>query len=215
MIGLENQGHPFAFEFGVTFDLGVRRQLFLNDLEEIVSQVQVGHFSATELERELHLVSVFQEFTGMINLDLEIVLTDPDGFELQFLELSGFGMRPGFLLFFLLLVSPFAVIEDFADWRAGVGGYLDQIQTGFTRESQSFSGGDDAHHFIFFINQSNGRNANLLVVAKIGTDGATPKNQQNQPRAGGFARPKVQNTPSVRRIDAEILIEPHAHDHPL
>ena len=57
--------------------------------------ILMTHFAATETNRSLHLIAVFQEFHGLIQLGLEVVFADiqrkTDFFNLyDFLIFSGF-----------------------------------------------------------------------------------------------------------------------------
>jgi malonyl CoA-acyl carrier protein transacylase len=55
----------------------------------------------------------------------------------------------------LLLVAPFAVVEDFADRGAGGGGDFNKIEAGFAGHSQGVRCGSAANFFVFLIDQEN------------------------------------------------------------
>jgi hypothetical protein len=71
----------------------------------------------------------------------------------------------------LLLIAPFAVIHDSANWRAGSGRDLDQIEARFTRHAQGIGRGDNADLFFFIVDEPNGGDADLFVVAEVRRNG--------------------------------------------
>lgn len=173
MVGLENEGHPAAFHLKVAFDLGDQEQFVLDLLHDVPAEFEVGHFATLELEGELDLVALFEEVSGVINLDDEVMLTDPYGLELELLKLTAAGGRARLILFFLLLVPPLAVIHDAAYGRLGGGRDFDEVEAGFTRPAQRICGADTADLFFILVDQKNRRNADLLVVAEIGGNSRT------------------------------------------
>lgn len=171
MIGLEDHGHSAAFDFGVALDFGMGPKLFFDLLEDVAAEIEVGHLAATELERELNLITFFKKLFGVIDLDHEVVIADFDGFEFEFFELAGAGAGAGLVFFLLLLVSPLAVIHYAADRGTGGGSNLDKIKARLTGALKSFGCLYRPHFVVGFVDQKNRRDFNLLIVAKIGRNG--------------------------------------------
>src|SRR5262249_30059976 len=51
--------------------------------------------------------------------------------DLDLFEFDPLGLLARFGLLLLLLEPVFSVVEDFADWRNGIGGHLDKIEASF------------------------------------------------------------------------------------
>ena len=131
----------------------------------------MGHLAATELERELDLIAISQEVLGVLDLDVQIVLANFDGLELNLLELSATDAGARFVGLLLLLIAPLAVVHDLTDRGAGSRGDFDEIQTGLAGTAQRLIGGRGAEFVVFLIDQEDRGDADLLVVAEIGGNG--------------------------------------------
>lgn len=171
MIRLKDQRHALAFHLGVALDLADHEQFGLDLIEKVAAQVQVSHLATLESQGELHLVAFLEEVAGAVHLNLKIVIADADRVDVDLLEPACARAGAGLILFFLLLIAPFAVIHDSADGRAGLGGNFDQVESGFARHAQGLRGGYDADLFLLVVDEPNRRNADLLIVAKIGRNG--------------------------------------------
>ena len=171
MVGLEDQRHPPAFHFRVTLDLADRPQFGLDLDEDVATEVDVGHLTSAELQGELHLVPLFEELAGMVNLDHQIVVADLDGLELQLLELPTAVGRARLVFLLLLLVAPLPVVHDFTDGRAGHRGDLDEIEAGLAGSALGFVGRGGTNLLVVLINQEDGGDPDLLVVAEIRRNG--------------------------------------------
>ena len=76
-------------------------------------------------------------------------------------------MRRVRLLFFLpLLVLPLAVVHQPADRRLLVRRNLHQVHARLPRQAHRLQGGNDAHLLIGFVDQADGRDANLFVATQ-------------------------------------------------
>jgi hypothetical protein len=106
----------------------------------VAAKVDVSHLTPLELKRELHLVALFEELAGVVDLDHQIMLADAHGLELQLLELTGAARGPRLVLFLLLLVAPFAVIHDSTNGRASGGSDFNKVKPGLARHTQGFCG---------------------------------------------------------------------------
>jgi hypothetical protein len=171
VFGLEEQRHPPAFHFGIAFDFADEPEGVADFFHDVAAEFQVGHFAAFELQRELDLVAFLEELAGVVDLDFEIVIADADGAELEFFELAAAAARAALVFLLLLLVAPLAVIHDSANRRAGGGGYLDEVEPGFAGHFEGLAGGDGTQLFILVIDQKDGRDSDLLVVAKVRRNG--------------------------------------------
>jgi hypothetical protein len=163
--GGEDHDHAFAFELWFALGLGDFGEVGFEFFHEVSAEVDVGHFTAAEHEVELDLVSLLEEFFGLVELGVLIVVVDADGLDAEFLELRDVS-GVGFLFFFPLLVFPLAVIHEAADGRLFVGGDFDEIEAGVLGEADGLQGGDDADLFIGFIDESDGSDTNLFVATQ-------------------------------------------------
>src|SRR5439155_14584023 len=112
-----------------------------------------------------------EELAGVVDLDHQVMDADLDRAQLELLELSAAagGTRLVFLL--LLKVAPLAVVNDFADGRAFVGRDLDEVEPGFAGPAKCVGGRDLTDLLPVLIDQENGGNPDLLVVAKVRRNG--------------------------------------------
>lgn len=96
----------------------------------------MSYFSATEHDRYLYLIPLFEKTPGMLDLELKIVILGL-GTHLDFFKFDPsrlfFGL--GCLLARLILV--FAVIHDPANGRRRIGGNFYEIETTFLSGGQS------------------------------------------------------------------------------
>ena len=86
--------------------------------------------------------------------------------ELQLFDIDDFLVFPGFVLFLLLFIFVFAVVENFADGGNGLGRYFDQIQPGVRRQSKCFPDCYDSSVFAVFVNQTNFFASYFLINAR-------------------------------------------------
>ena len=128
------------------------------------------HLAAAEAQGHLDLVAFLEEPRNRAHLHVVVVIVDArahlDLFDLDdLLTLAGLG---GFLL---LLVLEFAIVEDLADGRLGVGRNLHEIEPGLLG---TLHGVETAH------------NADILIGFVDQTDVSSP-DRLIDPRAGCFA----------------------------
>lgn len=131
----DQQGHavPLTRERGFNNDVALElRQEFLEDSFGIVA---VGVFPAAEDHFDFDFVAFLKEFLGNRDAVVQVVVADFEGqahaFDFDFLL-----VRFLFALSFFNAVLVRAVVEQFADRRFGVRGYLDQIKAAFTGQGQ-------------------------------------------------------------------------------
>ena len=114
------------------------------------------------------------------------------GSDANLLDLALMGVALGLPL--LLLVLEFPIVHDAADGRPLVGSHLNEIQIGFPGPRQSLVGADDAQQLAVGGNDSDGRNADLLVDPLI----AFYTNALSK-RLSYLKNPKTDNSTTVRR----------------
>jgi len=108
-----------AFHAGHKLDYGNVANIPDNPVDDVVTQVAMGHLATAEAEAGLHLVAALQEFDGLILLGLIVVLVHRDG-ELDLFDRDHFLLLAGGALGFLFLVEIAAVVLDSADGRDGI-----------------------------------------------------------------------------------------------
>lgn len=126
-----------------------------NLVKKLVTLVPMGHLSAAENKRELHLVAFFDKLAGVFDLYINIVRV---GFGAKANLLKRAGVM-GFLTripgLSLLLVEPFAVIHYPADGRFAGRGNLDQVQSRLARLVEGEIPVNNTNLIVRFINEPN------------------------------------------------------------
>ena len=125
--------------------MGHSRQVIPHTLNNEQPEILVGHFAATELELDFHLVALVEKVLRMPNLGEVVVGVDIHP-ELDFLHLAD-----RMFLFLLLLrqvVAEFPEIHDTANGRLGIRSDLDEIQSESTGSPDRFVQAHDAELFI-------------------------------------------------------------------
>ena len=159
--GQHDRHTPTPFEARTFFDLTDVFQLPDNFLQHLTTAVVVRVFAAPEDDVELNFVFVRQEFASLLDLEVNVVLTDFWS-KTNFLELNLMGFRRSRMLL-LLLVFKLAVVHDSADGRALVGRNLNKIQTDFKGCSLGIRGRNDPQHLSFLVHHPHRRKPDLFV----------------------------------------------------
>ncbi len=107
----------------------------------------------------------------MVDLDLEIVVSDLDRFHFDFFKLTAANTGAGLVGFLLLLIAPLAVVHDLTDRRAGVGGHFDEVKPKFAGATHAFGSGGGTYFVVVLIDQKDGRDPDLFVVTEVGGNG--------------------------------------------
>jgi hypothetical protein len=63
----------------------------------------------------------------------------------------------------LFLVFILTEIEDFADWRIGIGRDFDEIETGLDGHGERFVAPDNTHHLAPLVDEAYARDADLVI----------------------------------------------------
>lgn len=134
--------HPVSFQFGHQFHFSVLLQR-LGELEkDEFSLFFVGNGATTEVNISFYLVSIFEELHCVLHFKIEVVLVglraEADLFD-HLLALLGLE----FLVFFLLFVKEFLVIDNSADRRIGSRYNFHQVQPNFLGDLQCLFKGID------------------------------------------------------------------------
>jgi len=133
-------------------------------VDDLISQLAVGHLTATKTQGCLHFVAVMQKANRLIFLGLVVVLVDGDR-QLDFLngdDLLLFARSSFALVFF---VEVFAVILNAANGWHGVGRDLYQVEAAFAGNFESFKGWENAELFSIFVNDANFTRAYPIIDA--------------------------------------------------
>ena len=141
--GAEHQIDAFADQFGFGVGMAVWGQVLDELFHDLEPEFLVGHFPAAEPERDLYLHFLTQEIDGAARLDAEIVRVNGRA-ELDFLDLVGVLVFPGFLFLLRLFVAELAVIDQAADGRRCVGRDFNQVHSLGARQVDRFAKLQDA-----------------------------------------------------------------------
>ena len=131
-------------------------------VDDVVTELAVGHLAAAEAEAGFHLVAIGEEADGLILLGLVVVLVHGHG-ELDFLDGDNFLLLSGGTLALFLLVEIAAIVLNAADGRDGSGRNFDQVKAAFAGNLQRLKGRQDAELFAVFVNHANFACANAVV----------------------------------------------------
>ena len=118
------------------------QNLFDHAIEDIAAGLGVGDLAAAELYEQADLVTLVEETTRVLDLEVEVVLVGL-GSELDLFELLRLLVALGLALALGGLVLELAVVHDLADWRHGLGIDLYQLQTLFVGPRDRVVGGED------------------------------------------------------------------------
>src|SRR6266700_4144552 len=226
----EHHDHLAAFEFRLLLDLGHRREVAADALEQFGAELLVGELSAAEAQGDLGLVAFLAEPPDRAHLHVVIVIVD-HGPELDFLDLDDLLLlaRLGGLL--LLLVFEYAVVEDLADRGGLVGDDLDEVQPRFGGDGERVADLNGAVVLSLLIDQLHLANANLIVDARAvllngqrGFHRATNGEDllcllrravsRVPTRIRAPAAPRCCGPKKIGRNDAEVNVVPEAAPHP-
>ena len=167
-------------------------------IDDLISQLAVGHLPATKTQGRLHFVSVVEKADGLILFGLVVMLVHGDR-ELDFLngdDLLLFARSPFALIFF---VQIFAVILNAANRGHGVGRDLYQVEAAFAGNFESFKGWENAELFSIFVNDANFTRAYPIVDA----DKLFRRTLIDvpPPSARGYTSPREYTIPSEQAVD--------------
>ena len=158
----DHHDHLAAFQLRILLDGPVFLEICLDTLEQLQSELLVGHFAAPESQSDLGLVSAGQKPNQIPELDLVVTLLCA-GPELNFLDVDLLLLAARRLCLLVLLEHELTVVHDAADWRLGIRRNLDQIQTQFCSAGNGFVDGEYSYLLTVGADDSNARCRDLIV----------------------------------------------------
>jgi hypothetical protein len=133
----------------------------------------VRKLTPAEEHRHLDFVAVFEELDRALGLGVDVMLADLRP-EPNLLELDDLLVLAGLPLLLGLLVLEAAIVEQPADRRDDIGGYLDQVEVLRLGQLERLEGRQDTELLAILADKSNLANADSLVDAKILANGRSP-----------------------------------------
>src|SRR5258705_4624305 len=115
-------------------------------VDDLVAKVAMGHLTAFEAERSLHLVAFAKKADSLILLGLVVMLIDGDR-ELDLFDGDDLLLLARGAVALVLLVEELAVVLDLADGGNGIGGDLYEVQRTFAGHLEGLKGSHDAKLF--------------------------------------------------------------------
>ena len=158
----EEHGHVSALELGCFVQRGNFGAELCELLEQITSDVRVGHFASAETDGNLHPVAIGQELLCVFQLGVEIPNVNARR-HTDLLDLHHMLVLSCFLLPLALLELILAVVHQFADRGGRLGGNLHQIQALFISDVQRLRRGNDAQLLAGFADQADLRITDLFI----------------------------------------------------
>src|SRR5207302_6717364 len=155
-------------------------------VQEIASQVGVGHLAAAELHRHLDAVALIEELGGTPCLGAQVVGIDLDP-EADLLEGLRLLLLLGFALALLDLVLVLAVVEDAADRRDRVRRDLHEVEALLLCQRQRVLCCHDAQLLSFIIDDPHLADPDHLIDAEVPCDLLLLLNKQATGRYGRVA----------------------------
>ena len=123
----DNHHHLSTLKFRESFDLGDLLGVIANPVEYVNAKILMRHLATSEPQRDLHLITLVQEFVHVTHFHLVVVVINVRA-EFNLLDFDHALFLLGLVLFLLGFVFEFAVVEDLADWWIGVWRYLDKVE---------------------------------------------------------------------------------------
>ena len=133
-------------------------------VDNLVTEIAMGHLAAFESQRRLDLIAFSQEADCLVLFGLVVVLVDRHR-EFDLFNDDDLLLLPGSALALVLFVKVLAVVLNLADGGNGVGGDLYQVEGAFPSHLESVKGGHDAKLFAIFVDDANLAGADAFVCA--------------------------------------------------
>jgi hypothetical protein len=153
-----------AFHAGHEFDQTSVADIEDEAVDDLVTEVTMGHLAAFESQRRFDLVAFSQEADCLVLLRLVVVLVDRHR-ELDLFDDDDLLLLPCSAIALVLLVKVFAVVLNLADGGNGVGGNLYQVEGAFPGHLEGVKRGHDAELFAIFVDDANLAGADAFVCA--------------------------------------------------
>ena len=151
------QLHPERWEAMADYYRSMLQRQILQRLSDppqhVVPVVLVQHLAPAEENGELHFVALLKELSGVVDLDVQVVLVRLRA-EANLLQRRD--MMLALLVRFpqptFLLILPFAVVHYPADRGIAGGGDLDEIQAGLSGSAEGLLFSDNTHLVVRLVN---------------------------------------------------------------
>jgi hypothetical protein len=133
LFGHEQQSHSPMRHSRLPLDLRQVLERLGNLAENLVTVIPMQHLAAAEEHGELYLVALFQEFSCMLELDIQIAFVSFRP-EPNFLQRGGvmYMLLVRLASLALLLIQPLSIIHYSANGRVARRGDLHQVQLSLT-----------------------------------------------------------------------------------
>jgi hypothetical protein len=153
-----------AFHAGHEFDQAGVSDIEDEAIDDLVTQIAVGHLAALETERCLDLIAFAEKADGLVLLRLVVVFVYRDR-EFDLFDDDDLLFLAGSAIALVLLVEELAVVLNFADGRNGIGGDLYEVESPFAGHFEGFEGSHDAELFAIFVDDANFAGADTFIGA--------------------------------------------------
>jgi hypothetical protein len=177
------QRHGAPFHAGSLFYCSVFLEQNRELIEQIAAKLRVSDGSASEQDRQFHLVAPIEEPRGLSPLGLKISLANL-GLDANFLELRYMLMTLGITFFPRLFVTEFPVVHESAHWRRSIGCNLYEVEPLLSRHLERIPGWNDPDLGAFIIDKSYLADTNSLVHASLYWSGNSSPPELRLFRAG-------------------------------
>jgi hypothetical protein len=175
--------HGSSFHAGTLLDHPVISQLHSQTLEEFFPQFRMGNGTATEEDRQLHLIPGIQKPGRGATLGFEVVIAnlrfDPDLFELNDVLIA-----TGIALFPALFVPEFSIVHQSTNGRGRVRGNLNEVEPALPGHLECLPRGDDPDLATFVVDEPHLADPNPLVDARLNWSGNSLPPELSVPCAG-------------------------------
>jgi hypothetical protein len=169
-LGLVGRGdadvHRLALEQRRPLDYAVFPYLFRELVQKVSPDLRVGELPASELDRDLDSVAVFQERDRPPHLRIEVAGADL-GLQPDFLESDGALPPLGFLLTLGQFVLVLTEIEESRHRWAGEGCDFYQVEPPLLREPQGVGRSHDTQLATVFVDDPDVEDSDHLIYAQV------------------------------------------------
>ena len=159
-------GDKATLQSGCLINGGEFNRILNHAFDYLKTQFPVGVFAASEHERNLYAVAVFNKFFEVAHFCIVVMVAHVD-VVFDFFELGLHLVLFLFFLFLFLIIFVFAVIHDSANRWLGGGGYFHQVQSVFMGTSQCVACFYDTHFRSIVVKQPDFRYADAVVDSNL------------------------------------------------
>ena len=153
-----------AFHAGHEFDQPSVAYIEDKAVNDLVTEVAVGHLASLEAQRGLNLIAIAEETHCLVLLGLVVVLIDGDR-ELDLFNSDNLLLLASGAVAFVLLVEELAIILNLADGRNGVGRDFYEVERTLAGHFEGLEGGHNAELFAVLVDDADFAGADTFVSA--------------------------------------------------